>query len=259
MKLVKATLAIGAALGATFAAVPAVAQVNGIATSNPDAVILNSQARIDAYRQISETYASQIQQVATARQEVATLQQSLDTNSDGELTVAEQQANPTVMAQIEQKQQQIATLYRPIALAQTYAIEQLLLDYANARNQVVQQKNIQMLLSPDVIQFAPETADVTGDIVDALDQRMPSVQAVPPQDWQPSQQSFAMQQRMQQILLGLAQEQAYRAALAQRDEHVPHVALVLPLVGRQHERLAARPRVARGRPGDRGGGRRRLA
>ena len=122
------------------------------------------------------------------------------------------------MAQIEQKQQQIATLYRPIALAQTYAIEQLLLDYANARNQVVQQKNIQMLLSPDVIQFAPETADVTGDIVDALDQRMPSVQAVPPQDWQPSQQSFAMQQRMQQILLGLAQEQAYRAALAQQQQ-----------------------------------------
>ena len=136
MKLAKATLAIGAALGATLAAVPAAAQVNGIAISNPEVVILNSQARVNAYQQIGQTYASQIQQVSTARQELNTLQQSLDTNSDGQVTDAEVQAAPNVVAQIRQKEQQINQLYTPIALAQAYAIQQLVADYENAQNQV---------------------------------------------------------------------------------------------------------------------------
>lgn len=216
MKFAKATLAIGAAIGATLAAVPAVAQVNGIAISNPEVVILNSQARVNAYQQIGQTYASQIQQVSTARQELNTLQQSLDTNSDGQVTDAEVQANPNVLAQIRQKEQQINQLYTPIALAQAYAIQQLVADYENAQNQVIQNKNIQLLLTPDVVQFAPETANVTRDIVAALDQRMPSVQTTPPEGWQPDQQSLSLQQRMQQILLGLAQQQAMAQAQAQQ-------------------------------------------
>ena len=218
MKLAKATLAIGAALGATLAAVPAAAQVNGIAISNPEAVILQSQARQTAYQQIGQTYASQIQQVSTARQELRTLEQSLDTNSDGQVTDAEVQANPNAIAQIRQKEQQINQLYTPIALAQTYAIEQLVADYENAQNQVIQNKNIQMLLSPDVVQYAPDSANVTQDIVAVLNQRMPTVQTTPPEGWQPSQQSLALQQRMQQILLGLAQQQAIAQAQQQQQQ-----------------------------------------
>ncbi|MBL4792909.1 MAG: OmpH family outer membrane protein, partial [Citromicrobium sp.] len=191
-------------------------QVNGIAISNPEVVILQSQARQAAYQQIGQTYQSQIQQVSTLRQETNALEQSLDTNSDGQLTEAEVQANPAVVQQINQKEQQIGQLYQPIALAQTYAIEQLVNDYENAQNQVMQQKGIQMLLSPDAVQSAPDSANVTGDIVAALNSRMPSVQTTPPQGWQPNRQSVALQQRIQQILLGLAQQQAMAQAQQQQ-------------------------------------------
>ena len=216
MKLAKATLALATALGATLTAAPAAAQVNGIALSNPEVVILQSQARQAAYQQIGQTYQSQIQQVSTLRQETNALEQSLDTNSDGQLTEAEVQANPAVVQQINQKEQQIGQLYQPIALAQTYAIEQLVNDYENAQNQVMQQKGIQMLLSPDAVQSAPDSANVTGDIVAALNSRMPSVQTTPPQGWQPNRQSVALQQRIQQILLGLAQQQAMAQAQQQQ-------------------------------------------
>tara|TARA_B100000678_G_C18163349_1_gene484044 strand:- start:539 stop:1225 length:687 start_codon:yes stop_codon:yes gene_type:complete len=212
MKLAKTTLAIGAALCATIAAVPAAAQVNGIAISSPEAVIVQSQARVAAYQEISQRFQSQIQQINTIRQEVSTLEQSLDTNSDGQVTNAEAQANSNAITQLQQKEQQLNQLYAPIVLAQTYAIQQLVADYENAQNQVIQQKGIQMLLSPDVIQYAPDNADVTGDIVAALNQRMPSVQSTPPEGWQPSQQALALQQRLQQILLGIAQQQAIARA-----------------------------------------------
>ena len=189
MKLVKATLAMATALGATMATVPAAAQVNGIAISSPEAVIYNAQARQAAYQQIGQTYQSQIQQANTLQQEINALQQSFDTNSDGQITEAEVQANPNGVTQIRQKEQQIATLYQPVALAQAYVIEQLVNDYQNAVNQVIQQKNIQIMLSPDVVQFAPEDADVTDDIVATLNQRMPTVQTQPPAGWQPSRQT----------------------------------------------------------------------
>jgi len=66
-----------------------------------------------------------------------------------------------------------------------------------------------------VVQYAPENANVTQDILTVLDQRMPSVQTAPPANWQPSRQAVALQQRIQQILLGLAQQQAMQAAQQQ--------------------------------------------
>ncbi len=221
MKIFKTTLTVATALGATLVAMPAAAQVNGIAVSNPNAVILSSKARVDAYQQISQTYQTQLQQVNALRQEVNTLEVSLDTNSDGQLTQAETQANPSVVTQIEQKRNQIITLFQPIAMAQAYAIEQVVADFPNATNQVIQQKNIQILLNPDVIQYAPDSADVTSDIVAALDQRMPSVQTTPPADWRPRQQTIALQQRLQEIIMDIAQQQAIAAARQQQQTAQP--------------------------------------
>ena len=104
MKLAKAMLAGATILGATLAAVPAAAQVNGIAISNPEAVILQSAARQAAYQQISQQYQAQLQQLSTVRQEASQLERSLDTNSDNQVSDAEIQANPTVVAQIQQKE-----------------------------------------------------------------------------------------------------------------------------------------------------------
>ena len=156
MKLFAKTIAAAALAGTAAIATPAAAQVSGIATSSPEAVIVRSQARINAYQQIDQQYSAQIAQIRTLRQEMQTLQQSLDTDNNGQLSQAEAQANPTVVQQLQQKEQQLGQASQPIVLAQTYAIEQLINDYQNVQQQVIQQKNIQLLLNPDAIQWAPK-------------------------------------------------------------------------------------------------------
>ncbi|HBR85254.1 MAG TPA: hypothetical protein DD861_13905 [Erythrobacter sp.] len=208
MKLFTKTIAAAVLAGTAAIATPAAAQVAGIATSSPEAVIVRSQARIAAYQQIDQQFAAQIGQIRTLRQEMQTLQQSLDTDSNGQLSQAELQANPGVVQQIQQKEQQLGQASQPIVLAQTYAIEQLINDYQNVRQQVVQQKNIQLLLTPDAIQWAPEAVNVTDDLVAVLDQRVPTVQITPPEGWRPRQDSLAAQQTVSQVLMNVAQQQA---------------------------------------------------
>ncbi|MEH6722094.1 MAG: OmpH family outer membrane protein [Qipengyuania sp.] len=217
MKLFAKTIAAVALAGTAVIATPAAAQVaGGIAISSPEAVIVRSQARITAYQQIDQQYSAQIAQIRTLRQEMQTLQQSLDTDGNGQLSQTEVQANQAVVQQIQQKEQQLNQASQPIVLAQTYAIEQLINDYQNVQQQVVQQKNIQLLLTPDAIQWAPDAANVTNDLVAALNQRMPSVQITPPADWRPRQESLSAQQTVSQVLLGVAQQQAAQQAAQQQ-------------------------------------------
>ena len=218
MKLFTKTIAAAALAGTAAIAAPAAAQVAGIATSSPEAVIVRSQARIAAYQQIDQQFAAQIGQIRTLRQEMQTLQQSLDTDSNGQLSQAELQANPGVVQQIQQKEQQLGQASQPIVLAQTYAIEQLINDYQNVRQQVVQQKNIQLLLTPDAIQWAPEAVNVTDDLVAVLDQRVPTVQITPPEGWRPRQDSLAAQQTVSQVLMNVAQQQAAQQQAQQQQQ-----------------------------------------
>ena len=218
MKLFTKTIAAAALAGTAAIATPAAAQVAGIATSSPEAVIVRSQARIAAYQQIDQQFAAQIGQIRTLRQEMQTLQQSLDTDSNGQLSQAELQANPGVVQQIQQKEQQLGQASQPIVLAQTYAIEQLINDYQNVRQQVVQQKNIQLLLTPDAIQWAPEAVNVTDDLVAVLDQRVPTVQITPPEGWRPRQDSLAAQQTVSQVLMNVAQQQAAQQQAQQQQQ-----------------------------------------
>lgn len=206
-KLAK-TIAASTLAVAAVAPVPAVAQVAGIATTSPEIVIARSAARNTAYQQIGQTYGTQIQQIGTARQEIATLQKSLDTNNDNQLSDAEVKAKPTVVTQIQQKEQQLNTLATPITLAQAYALDQIAREYDAARQQVVTAKKIQIMLSPDAIQWAPPAVDVTNDIVAALNTRKPSVTTAVPAGWQPSREVMGLHQTIQQILVAAAQQQA---------------------------------------------------
>lgn len=218
MNTVIKTLALAGIAAASMMAPNASAQVAGIATASPEAVIVRSQARINAYQQIDTQYAAQIQQIRKLRQEIAPLQQALDTNKDGQISEQEVTAGKASVTQIQQKEQAIQTAMQPIVLAQTYAVEQLINDYENARSQVVAAKKIQILLDPNAIQWAPDAVNVTSDIVAALNQRMPSVSIAPPAGWRPRQDSYATQQTVQQILLGVAQQQAAQQAAAAQQQ-----------------------------------------
>ncbi|OZA92440.1 MAG: hypothetical protein B7X57_08230 [Erythrobacter sp. 34-65-8] len=212
----------GAALAAVaMASAPASAQLNGMATASPEAVIVRSAARIAAYQQIDQQYAQAIQQVRALRQEMNTLQQQLDTNGDGQLTEQEVAAGSAQVTQLQQKDQQANELTQPIALAQYYVIEQLINDYANAQNQVLQAKKVQVLLSPDAIQQAPEGFNITNDILKALDTRLPTVTITPPANWQPRRDTVSTHQTVQQVLMAAAQQQAAMQQQQQQQQPAP--------------------------------------
>jgi len=205
------------ALALTAISAPAQAQVMGIATSNPAVAIAGAKARGQAYQQINQTYATQIQQIGTLRQEIEALKQQLDTNKDKQITQEEVNANQSAFQQIQQKEQQINQLSQPIALAQYYVIEQLLNDYNNAQNEVIKAKKIAIMIDPDVIQYAPDSIDVTKDIVAAIDKRLPSVSTAVPQGWQPRQQTAQVHQAVQQMII-LASQQAARQQAQQQQQ-----------------------------------------
>lgn len=211
--LIKTSLAAALAVaGIGIVAAPASAQIAGIATSSPEATVLQAQARISAYQQISSAYTAQIQQVTTIRGEIQTLQQGLDTNNDRNVTQAEIDAQPAVWQQVEQKQAQIEQLTAPIVMAQYYVIEQLLERYGQAQQQVIQQKNIQIMLAPEAFQYAAEGANVTPDILNALNTLIPVATTTPPANYQPRRDVVAMHQSVQQLIIAAAQRQAAQQA-----------------------------------------------
>ena len=203
-----------ATIAATAAAIssPALAQVNGIATSSPEVAIAKTQARSSAYEQIGKTYAAQLKQIGDLRQAIAQDQKSLDTNNDGQISNEEAKAKPAVVQQLQQKEQQAQTLSQPIAMAQTYALEQIIQQYGAARQQVISQKNIQIMLAPDAIQYGPPTIDVTDDIVAALNQRVPTVSTTPPANWRPTREGAQLRDAVQNLLIAAAEQQAQQQA-----------------------------------------------
>lgn len=218
MKLFK-TLLVGASLAtATVATAPASAQVQGnIATVNAPAAIINTNAFTTAYQQISTTYKPQIDTIQARQQESQTLLQQLDTNKDNQLDEAEQQAaqNTPQATRLQAIEQEVGQLTNQIEAARVYAIEQILTQYRPSLEQVVQQRQIQLVLSPEVVIYAPQAANITQQVTTALNAKVPSVQIVPPANWQPTRNAVALYQQIQQTLATAqaiqAQQQAAQA------------------------------------------------
>lgn len=213
------TAIVAALLSATAIAVPATAQVSGIATAETSVAIARSKALGTAYQQIGTQYAAVVQQMQTKRQEINSINVQLDTNKDKELTQAELDAaikakNP-LLTQLDEKQKEINTLQEPIILAQLYAVEQVALKYEAAQQSVVAAKKISVILAPDAFVWAPEAVDVTSAITAELDKAIPAASITPPAGWRPSRQIGALYQQIQQLFNNAAQMQAAQAAAAQ--------------------------------------------
>jgi Skp family chaperone for outer membrane proteins len=196
---------------AALAAVPAAAQVNGIAVADPAIAVAGSQALQAAYTQISTTYQAQRTQLEQLAQQRATAVRQFDTNNDGQLSQEEQtaaQANTTAIAALNALEQQINTVQQPMNLARVYAIEQIAIQLSPAVQTVVTAGNIQALLNPAAGLYFAEAVDVTDEIITQLNTVVPSVSTTPPQGWQPQQQSVDLFQQVQTILQSVAQQQA---------------------------------------------------
>jgi Skp family chaperone for outer membrane proteins len=204
---------LGAAIAAlsAFAAVPAAAQVNGIAIADPAVAVAGSQALQTAYQQIATTFAAQRTQLEQLQQQRAGLIRQFDTNGDGQLSQEEQtaaQANTAVIGQVTGLDQQLNTIQQPITLARAYVVEQIALQLGTAVQQVVQANNIQLILNPQATLYVADAVDVTDEIIAQLNTAVPTVSTAAPQGWQPQQQSVNLLQQVQDILLTVAQQQA---------------------------------------------------
>jgi Skp family chaperone for outer membrane proteins len=216
-RLLAALLAAPAALA--FAA-PAYAQVAGIAYANPTSVVATSKAFAAARQQISTTYKASFDQIEARRtaiqKELEPLILQLDTNKDGKVSddeiKAAQNAKSPVLDKVKSVQDSanndIAKLTNPAARAELFAIESILRQYEAAQLRVVTAKKINVVLSPEVFMYAPDSADISSAITAEIDKTTPTVSIQPPADWQPSRDTLSIQQQLVQ----LAQMRAYQAA-----------------------------------------------
>lgn len=175
-------------------AVPATAQVAGVAVADPEAAIQNSNAWKAAITQIQNTHKASLDQAqartTAVQNELRPLIQQLQTAS--QQPNANQQQLQTQAAAIQQKEQaaqaEIGRLTQPAQLARAYAFEQINRQVSPAVNAVITARKLQLLLRPEALLYAGQATDVTALITTELNRLVPSVTTTPPAGWQPGQQ-----------------------------------------------------------------------
>ena len=109
---------------------------------------------------------------------------------------------------METEETEIQKLQTPAIKAQMFAVENIFKEYSNAQQQVVSDKKISVILSPDAFIYAPPQTDITDAITAVLDTRVPTVSTTPPADWQPQRNTISLHQQLQQLLMASARNQA---------------------------------------------------
>lgn len=208
----------GLALGA-LAAIPAQAQVQGnIATVDISRAVLGTTAFQTAYEQVNTTYAPQNDLRRNKAQERQTLLAKFDKNGDKQVDdteLAAMQKSPD-FPKLQTLEQEIQALTNQIDSARVYAVEQVIMQYGPALQEVVTKGQIKIVLDPGSLLYAVPEADITAQITTALNAKVPSVGIIPPQGWQPARESVQLFQEIQQRLAIAAQMQQAQAAQGQQ-------------------------------------------
>jgi len=190
----------------------ATAQVSGIATANPTIAIAKTKAFSAAYSQIGTQYKSSFDQIDARNKTLNDLRAQLDTDKNKQLTQEELdaavRAKSPVLKSMETEEEEIQKLQTPAIKAQMFAVENIFKEYSNAQQQVVADKKISVILSPDAFIYAPPQTDITDAITAVLDTRVPTVSTTPPVDWQPQRNTVSLHQQLQQLLVASARNQA---------------------------------------------------
>jgi len=187
-----------------LAALPAQAQVEGrIATVDISRTVIGTTAFQTAYEQVNTTFAQQNELRRTKAQERQTLLQTFDTNGDKQVDDAELAAkqNSPEFAKLQTLEQEIQGLSNQIDAARIYAVEQIILQYGAALQEVTTQQQVKLVVDPGSLLFAVPEADLTDEVTTSLNAKVPSVGIVPPSGWQPSREGVQLYQDIQQRLL----------------------------------------------------------
>ncbi|MCR9178761.1 MAG: OmpH family outer membrane protein [Erythrobacteraceae bacterium] len=187
-----------------LAALPAHAQVEGrIATVDISRTVIGTNAFQTAYEQVNTTYAQQNELRRTKAQERQTLLQTFDTNGDKQVDDAELAAkqNAPEFAKLQTLEQEIQGLSNQIDAARIYAVEQIILQYGGALQEVTTQQQVKLVIDPGSLLFAVPEADLTDQVTTSLNAKVPAVGIVPPTGWQPSREAVQLYQDIQQRLM----------------------------------------------------------
>lgn len=225
-RLAKLIAPAGLILAAT-AALPAQAQVEGrMATVDISRTIIGSTAFQTAYEQVNTTFAQQNELRRTKAQERQTLLAKFDKNGDKQVDDTEQEAmqKSPDFAKLQTLEQEIQGLSNQIDSARVYAIEQIIVQYPAALQEVTTKQQIKFVIEPSSLLFAPPEADITQQVTAALNTKVPAVGVVPPSGWQPSREGVQIFQEIQQrlaIAAQLAQQQQQAAGAQQGNPAAP--------------------------------------
>jgi Skp family chaperone for outer membrane proteins len=211
---------------AALAALPAQAQVQGnIATVDIPRTIIGTTAFQTGYEQVTTTYATQNELRRTKAQERQTMLAKFDKNGDKQVDDTEQQAmqKSPDFAKLQTLEQEIQALGNQIDGARVFAIEQIIVQYPSALQDVTTKDQIKLVIDPSTLLFAPPEADITTKVTAALNARVPAVGVVPPAGWQPSREGVQIYQEIQQRLIAaqMAQQQQQQAAGQQQAAPAP--------------------------------------
>jgi Skp family chaperone for outer membrane proteins len=217
-RLAKLIAPAGLILAAT-AALPVAAQVQGsVATVDIPRTIIGTTAFQTAYEQVNTTYATQSELRRTKAQERQTMLAKFDKNGDKQVDETEQaamQKSPD-FAKLQTLEQEIQGLSNQIDSARVFAVEQIIMQYPAALQEVTTKDKVQMVFEPSSLLFAPPEADITAKVTAALNVKVPAVGVVPPAGWQPSREGVQVYQEIAQRLAIAAQIQQQQAAQAQQ-------------------------------------------
>ena len=217
-RFTKLLAAASVALAAT-AALPVQAQVDGkMASVDITRTIIGTSAFQNAYQQVETTYAEQNKLRVAKVQERQTMLAKFDKNSDKQVDEAEQatmKKSPD-NAKLQTLEQEIIAITNQIDGARIFAIEQIIVQYGSALQDVVNAEQIKVVLDPSTILYSAPEADITTKVVTALNTRVPAVGVVPPAGWGPSREGAQVYQEIQQRLnlaaqYAAAQQQAQQA------------------------------------------------
>ena len=213
--LAKLLAPAGLALTA-LVALPAHAQVEGrVATVDISRTIIGTSAFQTAYEQVNQTYAQQNEMRRAKAQERQTLLATFDTNGDKQVDDNELAAkqNSADFTKLQTLEQEIQALNNQIDGARVYAIEQIIVQYGAALQEVTTRDQIKLVVDPGSLLFAVPEADITQKVTTALNGKVASVGVVPPAEWQPSREGAQIYQEIQQRLIAaqMAQQQQQQA------------------------------------------------
>ncbi|NCP13983.1 MAG: OmpH family outer membrane protein [Sphingomonadales bacterium] len=224
-RLTKLLAPVGLVLAATVA-LPAQAQVDGrMASVDVTRTIIGTTAFQTAYEQVNTTYAQQNELRRTKAQERQAMLAKFDTNADKQVDETEQAAMQASadLPKLQALEQEIQGLSNQIDGARVYAIEQIIVQYGAALQEVATADQIKVVIDPATVLFAVPEADITQKVTAALNTRVPTVGVVPPAGWQPSREGAQLYQEIQQRLLAAqyAQAQQQQQATQQGNTAAP--------------------------------------